>query len=61
MGRSFEELVDEAERAPVEDWDFGWLDGRATEERPSWRYFDFVAERAATVSTMLDLQTVPVR
>lgn len=57
MGRTFEELVGEAARAPVEGWDFGWFDGRATEERPSWRYFDRVAERAATVSSMLDLQT----
>ena len=57
VGRSFDELVDEAERAPIAGWNFGWLDGRATEERPSWRYFDRVVERAATVSRMLDLQT----
>ncbi len=55
--RSFNELVNEAAHAPIGVWDFGWLDGRATEERPSWRYFDRVAERAATVSRMLDLQT----
>ncbi len=36
MPRTFEELVAEAEAAPVEGWGFSWLAGRATEERPSW-------------------------
>lgn len=36
--RSFDELVAEAEQADATGWDFGWLNGRATEERPSWRY-----------------------
>lgn len=57
MGRSFDELVEEAEVAPIEGWDFSWLDGRATEERPSWRYSERVAERAAGVEAMLDLQS----
>jgi SAM-dependent methyltransferase len=56
VDRSFEELIDEAERAPVTGWDFSFLDGRATEDRPSWRYFDRVAERAGRVSSLLDLQ-----
>jgi Methyltransferase domain len=55
--RSFDELVEEAERAPIVGWEFGWLDGRASEERPTWHYFERVAEQAATVSRMLDLQT----
>lgn len=57
MGRSFDELVGEAEHAPIDGWDFGWLEGRATEERPSWRYFDLVAARAPAVPSLLDLQT----
>ena len=52
----FELRIEEADGAPVDSWDFGWLDGRATEERPSWRYFDLVAERASRASTMLELQ-----
>lgn len=52
----FDELVNDAEVTPIEGWDFGWLDGRAVEERPSWRYFDRVVERAATVGTLLELQ-----
>ncbi len=55
--RSFDELVGEAEQAPVAGWDFGWLAGRAVEERPSWRYFDLVSARAATVTSLLDVQT----
>ena len=43
MGRSFEELVAEAQAAPIEGWDFSWLDGRATEDRPSWGYAGLVA------------------
>ena len=42
---------------PVTGWDFTWLDGRAIEERPSWRYFDSVVERTRATSTMLDLET----
>jgi hypothetical protein len=31
----FDDLVDEAERASIDVWDFGWLDGRAVEDRPT--------------------------
>ena len=47
MGRSFDELVAEAEAAPVDGWDFGWLDGRATEQRPSWGYARAMSRRLA--------------
>jgi SAM-dependent methyltransferase len=57
VGRPFDDLVGEAERAPIDGWDFGWLEGRATEERPSWRYFDLVAARVPTVASLLDVQT----
>ncbi|HEX2382713.1 MAG TPA: methyltransferase domain-containing protein [Acidimicrobiales bacterium] len=52
----FDDLVDEAERTPIGAWDFSWLDGRAVEERPTWRYFDRVAERAPVVSSLLEIQ-----
>jgi SAM-dependent methyltransferase len=55
--RSFDELVAEAEAAPITGWDFSWLDGRATEERPRWHYAEQVAARAANVTSMLDLQS----
>ncbi|HUQ39034.1 MAG TPA: methyltransferase domain-containing protein [Acidimicrobiales bacterium] len=54
---TFDQLVAEAVAAPIEGWDFGWLDGRATEERPSWGYAGLVAERAADASRMLDIQS----
>lgn len=54
--RSFDDLVGEAESVPIAGWDFSWLAGRAYEERPSWHYFDRVAERAATVDSLLDLE-----
>jgi hypothetical protein len=28
--RNFDDLVAEAEAAPMDGWDFSWLDGRAT-------------------------------
>ena len=57
MSRPFEELVEEAQAAPIHGWDFSWLDGRATEERPSWGYSKLLAGRASNVASFLDLQT----
>ncbi|MEN3273579.1 MAG: hypothetical protein V7636_2340 [Actinomycetota bacterium] len=56
MDRSFEELVADADAQPVR-WDFTYLDGRAVEDRPSWRYFDRVAEAASVATRMLDIET----
>jgi SAM-dependent methyltransferase len=55
--RSFDELVNEAATADVEGWDFSWLNGRASEERPSWGYARMMAKRMAAASAALDLQT----
>ncbi|MFE5342031.1 class I SAM-dependent methyltransferase [Isoptericola sp. NPDC056578] len=57
MDRTFDELVAEADAAPMSGWDFSWLEGRATEERPSWRYSRLLHERLGTVDAALDLQT----
>ena len=57
MMRSFEELVTEADSVSVDGWDFSWLDGRATEERPSWGYQRAMGERWARASAALDIQT----
>ena len=43
--RSFDDLVAEAVAVPVEGWDFSWLDGRATEQRPSWGYQRLMSQR----------------
>ena len=53
--RDFDELVNEAANAPITGWDFSWLDGRATEARPSWRFRDRVSERAARASALVDV------
>lgn len=55
--RSFDDLVSEAVSADVTGWGFGWLDGRATEERPPWGYAGVLARRLATVGSALDLDT----
>lgn len=55
--RTFDHLVAEAEAVSVDGWDFSWLDGRATEERPSWRYAESMAERLTRASAALDIQT----
>jgi SAM-dependent methyltransferase len=56
-GRSFDDLVDEADHAPIHGWDFSWLDGRAEEERPSWGYHRLLASRVARASVVIDLQS----
>ncbi|MGH1564256.1 class I SAM-dependent methyltransferase [Mumia sp. DW29H23] len=55
--RSYDALVAEAVDADVSGWDFSWLDGRATEERPSWGYQRLMVERWARASAALDIQT----
>ncbi|WP_371501185.1 class I SAM-dependent methyltransferase [Kitasatospora sp. NBC_00374] len=57
MARTFEDLVAEADSVSVEGWDFSWLAGRATEQRPSWGYQRMIGERLAQVSAALDVQT----
>ncbi len=55
--RDFDELVAEADAVDVSGWDFSWLDGRASEERPSWGYQRLMAERWAAADSALDIQT----
>lgn len=57
MTRTFDDLVAEAASVPVEGWDFSWLDGRATEERPSWGYARMMGDRMAAATAALDIQT----
>lgn len=57
MTRTFEDLVAEAESVPVAGWDFSWLEGRATEQRPSWGYQRSMGARMATAAAALDIQT----
>ena len=57
MDREFEELVGEADSVSVDGWDFSWLAGRATEERPSWGYQRMMGERMAQAAAALDIQT----
>jgi hypothetical protein len=57
MARNFDDLVAEAAAADVSGWDFGWLDGRAVEERPSWGYQRLMSERLASAGAALDVQT----
>ncbi|WP_330246089.1 MULTISPECIES: class I SAM-dependent methyltransferase [unclassified Streptomyces] len=53
----FEALVAEAAAVSVDGWDFSWLDGRATEQRPSWGYAHAMAERLGRARAALDIQT----
>ena len=57
MPQAFDDLVSEAAAAPIDGWDFSWLDGRATEERPSWGYQRQMSQRLTTASAALDLDT----
>src|SRR5687768_16361581 len=57
MSRSFDDLVAEAEAVSVEGWDFSWLSGRASEQRPSWGYARMLAARLAGAQAALDVET----
>jgi SAM-dependent methyltransferase len=53
----FDRLLDEGNAEPVEGWDFTWLRGRATEARPSWKYFEGLSERVNVADAVLEIQT----
>ncbi|MER7723838.1 class I SAM-dependent methyltransferase [Streptomyces sp. NPDC096323] len=53
----FDALVAEADAVSVAGWDFSWLEGRATEERPSWGYARAMGERLGRAKAALDIQT----
>ena len=55
--RTFDDLVAEAGSVSVAGWDFSWLDGRATEQRPSWGYQRLMSERLGRARAALDVQT----
>lgn len=55
--RTFDDLIAEADAVSVDGWDFSWLDGRATEERPPWGYARSMAERMGRATAALDIQT----
>ncbi|MEV1173212.1 class I SAM-dependent methyltransferase [Nonomuraea sp. NPDC049784] len=57
MRRTYDDLVQEAATVSVDGWDFSWLDGRASEERPSWGYARLLGERMAGARAALDIQT----
>ncbi|MGW4246539.1 class I SAM-dependent methyltransferase [Nocardia sp. NPDC004722] len=57
MDSDFDKLIAEAGTVSVAGWDFSWLDGRATEQRPSWGYQKQQAQRLATARAALDIQT----
>ncbi|MFE2288027.1 class I SAM-dependent methyltransferase [Streptomyces sp. NPDC059443] len=57
MTPTFDHLVAEAESVSVDGWDFSWLDGRASEQRPSWGYQRLLGERLSHVQAALDIQT----
>jgi RimJ/RimL family protein N-acetyltransferase len=54
---SFEELVAEGEGQAIEGWDFSWLEGRATEQRPSWGYVRSAIPKVGAARSVLDIQT----
>lgn len=56
MTRSFDEIVAEADSVSVDGWDFSWLDGRASEQRPSWGYQRLIGGRLAVAEAALDIR-----
>ncbi|AZG46945.1 class I SAM-dependent methyltransferase [Gordonia insulae] len=53
----FDELIAAGASADVSGWDFSWLDGRASEERPPWGYARRLGERLRSASASVDIQT----
>ncbi len=56
-GSVFEALLAEGLSASTQGWDFSWLNGRASEGRPSWKYLVGLTERVGEADSVLDIQT----
>jgi len=54
---STDDLIAEAATADVDGWGFDYLTGRATEERPPWRYSRLLADAVADSRVAVDLDT----
>lgn len=54
---TFDDLVAEGAASSTDGWDFSWLDGRATEERPPWGFVRILADRLGSAAAALDIQT----
>ncbi len=52
-----DDLIREGASATTEGWDFSWLDGRATEARPSWGYLSSLTRRIDAATSVVDVQT----
>lgn len=57
MTDTFDELLRLGSFVDVSGWDFSWLEGRATEERPPWGYARQLSDRLSEASSSLDIQT----
>jgi SAM-dependent methyltransferase len=57
MHADFDALVAEALAEPTEGWNFARFGARMRSTHPSWRYWDLVAEAAASAPSLLDLGT----
>jgi SAM-dependent methyltransferase len=57
QGSMLEALITQGGAEPVAGWSFSWLEGRATEERPSWGYARMLVSRVAGSRSVLDVQT----
>src|SRR5208283_3830117 len=57
MEQDYDALVHEAASQPFAGWDFSYIEGRYTEEEPSWDYREIVVERMKDTRSMLDLGT----
>jgi len=57
FGQAVAAAIEQAYAVPIEGWDFSWLEGRAHETRPPWRFVDLVRTLIATSELTLDIDT----
>jgi SAM-dependent methyltransferase len=57
MTDAIQAAINEAYAAPLEGWDFAWLDSRAREIQPPWNYGRLVVDAARDAERTLDIDT----
>jgi len=57
IGRTYDDLISDALRAPIQGWDFSWLTGRMDRDDLPWDYQALARDAVTKATRLLDIDT----